>query len=140
MSGDTSAVFPEYFMEFCVHLSNAGDKEPVDIEGRKYLTDLTEVELAFIQHEYYVMLGPFADYANLIIQYGYATLFICAYPLLLAMIKSFISNYVELRVDPWKLCQQCRPPEPRSFSGGYRQLLCHLGDHFGFLRVRKTIQ
>eukprot|EP01031_Cornospumella_fuschlensis_P012781 gene12781-15625_t len=30
------------------------------------------------------------------------------------MIMSFISNYVELRVDAWKLCQQCRRPEPRS--------------------------
>ena len=27
---------------------------------------------------------------------------------------SFVSNYIEIRVDAWKLCQQCRRPEPRS--------------------------
>ena len=54
--------------------------------------DLTDVELAYIQDEYHVMLGPFADYANLSIQFGYATMFIAAYPLAMAM--SFVSNYV----------------------------------------------
>jgi hypothetical protein len=55
-------------------------------------SDLTDVELAFIQDEYHVMLGPFMDYANLSIQFGYATMFIAAYPLAMAM--SFVSNYV----------------------------------------------
>lgn len=39
-------------------------------------------------------------------------MFIAAFPL--ATIMSFINNYVELRVDAWKLCQLCRRPEPRS--------------------------
>jgi hypothetical protein len=39
-----------------------------------------------------VLLGPFMDYANLSIQFGYATMFIVAYPL--AMVMSFVSNYV----------------------------------------------
>ncbi len=53
---------------------------------------LTDVELAYIQAEYHVMLGPFMDYANLVMQYGYATMFISAYPL--ATMMSFASNYV----------------------------------------------
>lgn len=86
-------------------------KEKSETKGAD-IDDLTDVELAYIQQEYHVMLGPFADYANLVIQFGYATMFIAAYPL--AMTMSFISNYVEMRVDAWKLCQLCRRPEPRS--------------------------
>lgn len=33
MAGDTNAVFPEHFMEFCVHLTNEAVKELVDIES-----------------------------------------------------------------------------------------------------------
>jgi len=76
------------------------------------IDELTDVELAFMQEEYHVILGTFADFANLAIQFGYTTMFISAYPL--ATVMSFVSNYVELRVDAWKLCQQCRRPEPRS--------------------------
>lgn len=58
------------------------------------------------------MLGPFQDFADLAMQFGYATMFIVAYPL--ATILSFVNDYVLLRVDAWKLCQLCRRPEPRS--------------------------
>jgi hypothetical protein len=54
--------------------------------------DLTDVELAFILDEYHVILGTFSDYASLVIQFGYATMFISAYPL--ATFMSFVSNYV----------------------------------------------
>lgn len=39
-------------------------------------------------------------------------MFVAAFPL--AALISFVSNYIEIRVDAWKLCQQCRRPEPRS--------------------------
>jgi hypothetical protein len=42
--------------------------------------------------EYHVMLGPFADYTEASIQYGYATMFVSAYPL--AAIMSFVNNYI----------------------------------------------
>eukprot|EP01039_Chlorochromonas_danica_P003566 gene3566-3905_t len=86
-------------------------KEKAETRG-KDIEDMSEVERAFVQLEYHVLLGPFADYANLAIQFGYATMFIAAYPL--AMVMSFVSNYVEMRVDAWKLCQLCRRPEPRA--------------------------
>ncbi len=59
--------------------------------------DLTDVELAFMQEEYHVMLGTFMDFANLAIQFGYTTMFICAYPL--ATVMSFVSNYVGMTLE-----------------------------------------
>ena len=56
------------------------------------------------------LLGTFSDYAELIMQFGYATLFVSAFPL--APLMAFVNNYVEIRVDGWKLCQNCRRPLP----------------------------
>lgn len=90
---------------------------------------LSEVEKCFMQPEYHVMLGPFVDYAELAIEFGYATLFVSAYPL--AVCIAFISNYVGIRVHAWKLCEQYRRPEPRSCE-------C-IGTWYFFLEVMSTI-
>lgn len=87
--------------------------------------DLSELERNMFQAEYHVMLGPFADYSSLVIQYGYATMFVSAFPL--ACIMSAVSNYIEIRVDAWKLCQQCRRTEPRSCED--------IGTWFQFLEI-----
>ena len=41
---------------------------------------------------------------------GHATLFSVAFPLAPAL--AAVNNYVEIRVDAWKLCQQCKRAEP----------------------------
>ncbi len=74
--------------------------------------ELSEIEKTFTMPEYHVMLGPFEDYAEMTIQFGYTTMFVAAFPL--ATVLSFINNYVEIRVDAWKLCHIYRRPEPRS--------------------------
>eukprot|EP01035_Chromulina_nebulosa_P017170 gene17170-22686_t len=74
--------------------------------------DLTEVETQFLQQDYDMVLGTFQDFADLVIQFAYATMFISAFPL--ATVMALVSNYVALRIDAWKLCQLCRRPEPRT--------------------------
>ncbi|CAM9468938.1 unnamed protein product [Pylaiella littoralis] len=68
-------------------------------------------EREYIKETYDVMLGTFADYAEMIIQFGYVTLFVAAYPL--SCFMALVNNYIEIRVDAWKLCQVSRRPEPR---------------------------
>lgn len=36
-------------------------------------------------------------------QFGYVTLFVAAYPL--SCFMALVNNYIEIRVDAWKLCQ-----------------------------------
>ena len=40
----------------------------------------------------------------------YATLFSCSFTL--APVLAYVNNYVEIRVDAWKICTQCRRPLP----------------------------
>ncbi len=75
---------------------------------------MSEVEKAFTMPEYHVMLGPFEDFAEMVIQFGYTTMFVAAFPL--ATVLSLVNSYVEIRVDAWKLCHLTRRPEPRSME------------------------
>jgi hypothetical protein len=74
--------------------------------------ELSEIEKAFTMPEYHVMLGPFEDYAEMVLQFAFTTMFVAAFPL--APLLSLVNNYVEIRVDGWKLCHVYRRPEPRS--------------------------
>jgi len=60
--------------------------------------------------EYHVMLGPFRDYAQLIIIYGFGVLFVAAYPL--APLLAAVNSYVQIRVGGWRLSQRRRRTWP----------------------------
>ena len=57
-------------------------------------------------------IGNINDYAELVLQLGYTTLFSAAFPLL--PLLAFISQYVEIRIDGWKLCHLYRRIQPKS--------------------------
>ncbi|XP_069460048.1 anoctamin-10-like [Ambystoma mexicanum] len=54
--------------------------------------------------------GLFDDYMELFIQFGYASLFSCVYPLTAALLV--LNNVMEMRTDALKLCQLYRKPFP----------------------------
>jgi hypothetical protein len=74
------------------------------------------VTLSDAEHEFtlaeYDDKGIFADYAEMMVQFGYSTLFVTAYPL--APFMSLLNNYIEIRVDAMKLCRVSRRPFPKS--------------------------
>lgn len=73
---------------------------------------MTAVEEQFLLDNYDILLGMFGDYLEMIIQFGYATLFSAAF--LFAPLLAYINNYVEIRVDAWKITTLCRRPFPKA--------------------------
>lgn len=73
---------------------------------------MTAVEEQYNLQEYDIMYSLFADYLEMVIQFGYATLFSAAFPM--APVLAFVNNYVEIRVDGWKITTICRRPLPKS--------------------------
>jgi len=90
---------------------------------------LTDVEKQFIAEEYDVLMGTFKDYGEMVIQYGYCTLFVAAFPL--APLLALVNNWIELRVDGWKLVQMHRRP----FAVGAEDI----GTWFSFLEIMSTL-
>ena len=74
--------------------------------------DISEVERAFLMQEYDSMLGSLGDYSDLVMQFGFMTLFGSVFPL--CVLLSLFNNYIEIRVDSWKMCQVVRRPHPKS--------------------------
>lgn len=59
----------------------------------------------------YDQKGTFDDYNEMIIQFGYVTLFVVAFPL--APVMALVNNVCEIRVDAFKLITATRRPDPR---------------------------
>merc|ERR1740130_171958 len=73
--------------------------------------EYTAVEDQFlVQDEYDMMLGPLDDYAELLVQFGYITFFVMAFPL--APLLAFGTCWMEIRTDGYKLLHVCRRPDP----------------------------
>lgn len=81
------------------HMQNASD-------SKKYVPLRSPAEDLFFLQTYEGTLG---DFLELAIQFGYATMFVTAFPL--APFLAFINNWLEIRVDSFKLCKLCRRPE-----------------------------
>lgn len=95
------------------------DEEPLDDDNNKATAaaskalaerTLSPAEIEEKLDEYHVMLGPFADYAELVTILGFAVLFVGAFPL--APLMALVNSYVEIRVDAWRIAQCSRRPWP----------------------------
>lgn len=71
----------------------------------------SEVEKQFLDLEDYDMLiGLNEDYREMVLQFGYCTLFTPAFPALPAL--AYLNNFFELKVDAFKICINSRRPAP----------------------------
>jgi hypothetical protein len=74
-------------------------------------------EEEFAALEMYPRLGMFYEYLEMIIQFGFVTLFVCAFPL--GPLFALGNNILEIRVDAGKLCNVYRrPPAARAANIG----------------------
>jgi hypothetical protein len=90
--------------------------------------ELSTIEKQFSLEEYGDD-GLFEDYAEMSLQFGFATLFAPACPV--APMMALISNYVELRVDASKLCYNTRRPFPKGASD--------IGTWYSILSIMATV-
>ena len=90
--------------------AESSDKDPHD--GLQLSAELmSAVEEQYCPESYDILMGPFGDYLEMAIQFGYAILFAAAFPL--APMLALANNFVEIRVDAWKVSQQSRRVEPK---------------------------
>merc|ERR1711871_1187016 len=100
-------VVPSLQMRYKLSEAQAIDEDIVDARH-----ELSEVERMFMMPEYDPLMSTFDDYSAIVSQFGYMTMFVSAFPL--CTVLSFINNYVQLRVDAWRLTQISRRPIPQS--------------------------
>ncbi|OQR95626.1 reductase with NAD or NADP as acceptor [Thraustotheca clavata] len=73
-------------------------------------TKVSPAEEQFFK-SHYGWKGTFDDYLEMIIQFGYSTFFVISFPL--TPLLSFINNIIEIRIDGFRLRDDCRRPRPR---------------------------
>ncbi|KAM4569542.1 anoctamin-6 [Odontesthes bonariensis] len=68
-------------------------------------------------------LGLFYEYLEMVIQFGFVTLFVASFPL--APVLALLNNLFEIRVDAWKITTQCRRnvPEKAQDIGAWQPIL-----------------
>ena len=105
------------------------DYVAADEHAKSVQKELSDIEATYSLPVYDEMLSSIDDYSEMIVQvsflsclfqehilyllkFGYSTMFVAGFPL--AIVMSLLNNYVELRVDSWKLFHLYRRPFPRS--------------------------
>jgi hypothetical protein len=86
-----------------------------------------ELEAKF--SEYRIEKEAFNDYAEMVIQFGFVTLFVVAFPL--TPVLALVNNILELHVDSFKLCFGFRRPFP--------QIGSNIGKWAFFMNLQSTI-
>uniref|UniRef100_A0A7S2B2C2 Anoctamin transmembrane domain-containing protein n=1 Tax=Octactis speculum TaxID=3111310 RepID=A0A7S2B2C2_9STRA len=84
-------------------------------EDGKAVMEASKETMSAIEEQYLLAEfdpSAFSDYLEMVLQYGYATLFSAVFTL--APLLSFVNNFIEIRVDAWKLTSLCRRPEPHA--------------------------
>ncbi|XP_078531829.1 anoctamin-6 [Lissotriton helveticus] len=68
-------------------------------------------------------LGLFYEYLEMVIQFGFVTLFVASFPL--APLLALVNNLLEIRVDAWKLVTQFRrvTPEKAQDIGAWQPIM-----------------
>ncbi|NXR62842.1 ANO6 protein, partial [Rhadina sibilatrix] len=83
--------------------------------GRYSASARSEKVVARWEHDYHLQpigkLGLFYEYLEMVIQFGFVTLFVASFPL--APLLALINNMLEIRLDAWKLTTQFRRMVPQ---------------------------
>ncbi|XP_062403269.1 anoctamin-10 isoform X2 [Sardina pilchardus] len=98
---------------------------------RKEEDDDPEADAIIVQSNLPTFPGLFSEYIELLVQFGYLSLFSCVYPLTALFL--LLNNLTELRTDAYKLCKLFRKPfDPPTANMGVWQAAFEV---LGFISV-----
>ena len=75
---------------------------------------ITAIEEQFELGDYDITMDLYEDYLEMVIQFGYVTLFSAAFSV--APVLAYLNNYIQIRVDGWKITSLSRRPFPQAAS------------------------
>ncbi|OQS02860.1 hypothetical protein THRCLA_04808 [Thraustotheca clavata] len=104
----TSGNFFEAVLPYIKRRVKAKFSKPATAEDDNRVMSSAEAQMAL---GVYDDMGIFGDYNEMIIQYGYITLFVISFPL--APFLALVNNYFEIRIDAFKLAKESRRPNPK---------------------------
>ncbi|RHY35867.1 hypothetical protein DYB30_003370 [Aphanomyces astaci] len=84
------------------------------VKGHAVTEALSDAEKQFYLSTY-EWSGTFDDYTEMITQFGYCSLFVVSFPL--TPVLALVNNYIEIRVDGFRLLFENRRSRPRSAGG-----------------------
>ena len=97
------------YTEVIARMTAQKKKDEEESSGLEPGVEPSPIEQQYTLSEYSIR-DTFNDYCSLILQYGYCTLIVGAYPL--SSYWAFVSSYIQIRIDGWKLCQAHTRPRP----------------------------
>ncbi|XP_029471834.1 anoctamin-6 isoform X2 [Rhinatrema bivittatum] len=95
--------------------------------GRCRVSSGSESNIPRWEQDYHLQpigkLGLFYEYLEMVIQFGFVTLFVASFPL--APLLALVNNLVEIRLDAWKLTSQYRRavPEKAQDIGAWQPIM-----------------
>jgi len=72
--------------------------------------EASKAELEYTLDVYDDVMGPLLDYNTIVIQFGYLTLFVAAFPM--APLAALINNFAAIKMDSYKLIHMLQRPLP----------------------------
>ncbi|CCI41018.1 unnamed protein product [Albugo candida] len=85
-----------------------------------------EMELFLAPYDWH---GTFDDMLEMVIQFGYTTMFVVSFPF--APFLSYLNNYLEIRLDGYRLLYETRRPQPQN--------VCDLGHWYSVQQIFAAI-
>jgi len=114
------------YVQVIARMNAQKSKDEEESSGLEPGVEPSPIEQQYTLSEYSTR-DTFDDYCSLILQYGYCTLIVGAYPL--SSYWAFVSSYIQIRIDGWKLCQAHTRPRPLAAEdmGQWQNMLEILG-------------
>ena len=105
----------EIFDSLKESLTKRGEEEDMKAKKKQLMEVMSPSELEFNLETFEPIVSAAQLYSDVVIQFGYVTLFVAAFPL--APLFALVNNYLKVRIDAWNLLCVMRRPVPVSAKG-----------------------